>query len=161
MKNSYKNLYYFFLSSLNVHDNGGYGEIFKINFLQYIFYLYFSFFLFLQNYLLNNKINSLNFNFNFIDNYFENSILKFINKKFGKIMDFYWIILNILVWTPYFGYDAFSTEKTRLVLVFLKNHFENSFGFITYFIFLKENKIRNKALNVTHNMKNGSKKNRT
>ena len=35
----------------------------------------------LQNYLSKNKINSFNFNFNFIDNYFDNAIFKFINKK--------------------------------------------------------------------------------
>ena len=37
----------------------------------------------------------------------------------------------------------------------MKNDFENDFGVVTYFIlFLRENKVRNKTLNVTHNRKN-------
>ena len=52
-----------------------------------------------------------------------------------------------------------SHSKTRLVFfffcIFEKNHFENGFGVTTYFIiYLRENKIRKKTLNVTHNRKN-------
>ena len=35
-----------------------------------------------------NKINSFNFNFTFIDNYFDSNIFKFINKTLEKIMNF-------------------------------------------------------------------------
>ena len=45
-------------------------------------------------------------------------------------------------------------ETCFFFFVFLKNHFENGFGVATYFIlFLRENKIRKKTLNVTLNMK--------
>ena len=50
------------------------------------------------------------------------------------------------------GYDTFSIRRRDSFFVFLKNHFENSFGVTTYFIFLKESKIIKKTLNVTTNM---------
>ena len=33
------------------------------------------------------------------------------------------------------GYDTFSIRRRDSFFVFLKNHFENSFGVTTYFIF--------------------------
>ena len=43
--------------------------------------------------------------------------------------------------------------KGETRFVFWKNHFfENGYRVVIYFIFLRENKIRKKALNVTPNM---------
>ena len=48
--------------------------------------------------------------------------------------------------------------KTRFYILKKKPFFENGFEVATYFIFLRENKIRKKPLNVTHNRKNKSVK---
>ena len=45
--------------------------------------------------------------------------------------------------------------ETYFLLLYI---FENGFGVVTYFTFLRENKIRKKTLNVTHNKKNKSVK---
>ena len=52
------------------------------------------------------------------------------------------------MWTSHFGYDTFPTKKTILIFVFFKNGLESPL----ILFFLRENKIRNKIINVTHNM---------
>ena len=53
----------------------------------------------------------------------------------------------------------FLTKRKNSFLYFEKKpFFENGFEVVTYFIFLRENKIRKKPLNVTHNRKNKSVK---
>ena len=56
------------------------------------------------------------------------------------------------MWILHFDHDFFFPLKgeTRFFCIFEKTHFENDFG-VT--IFLRENKIRKKTLNVTPNRK--------
>ena len=59
----------------------------------------------------------------------------------------YEICYNVV--TLHFGYVAFSTKNAILVFVFFKTVWSCNL----FYLFLKENKIRKKTLNVTHNMK--------
>ena len=64
--------------------------------------------------------------------------LKFLIKYFFYF--FYFYSLCIFVDTAFWLKPTFPTQTVRLVFIFFKNYFENSFGITIYFIFLRGKK---------------------